>query len=393
MAAVRDADPTSRGGPIAVVMGDVDLVRALALAAVPSALFAPPRAPARLSRSVVARVPWHDHWREPAAAAAEIDRFAASLPERPVLMPQSDGDLLVASRHREQLARHCAFLLADAETVESLVDKERFAELAASTGLRTPRTHVIDARSSTPDGLDVRFPLVVKPLQRDTARWAPVGAAAKARHVEDSSALRALWPELEAADLVVLAQEAIAGPESAIESFHAYVDADGRFVAGFTGRKIRTWPLRYGHTTALEITAAADVTAHGRDVIERLAVVGPAKVDFKRDPTGHLHLLEVNPRFTLWHHAAAVAGLNIPAIVHADLTGRPRPSVAAARPGVRWCLPHRDLRAARAAGVGLRHWLAFLRACDARSGLASDDPLPFLPGVLWNPLARRLRPG
>ena len=41
---------------------------------------------------------------------------------------------------------------------------------------------------------------------------------------------------------------------------------------------------------------------------------------------GRLHLLEVNPRFNLWHHPAAVAGVNLPALVHADLTGAPRPS-------------------------------------------------------------------
>ena len=74
----------------------------------------------------------------------------------------------------------------------------------------------------------------------------------------------------------------------------------------------------------------------GRDIVERLKLFGVAKLDFKRDGAGKLHLLEINPRFTLWHHAAAVAGLNIPALVYADLTGTPRPAATRAKTGVRW---------------------------------------------------------
>jgi len=379
----------ARSGPLALVMGDIDLVRPLALAGIRSALFSPPRTSARLSRSVCARLPWHDHWREPEVAAKAIAGFAAGLPERPVLMPQSDGDLLVAHRWRDELGAACALLLAAPETVEALIDKERFARLAERLGLPTPRSCRIDARLTRPDDLDLAFPLVVKPLLRDSARWRRVEPAAKALYVPDAAALRALWPALEASGDGFLAQEGVAGPETAIESFHAYVDERGALAAAFTGRKIRTWPAVYGHSTAVEVTDIPDVAAAGRDVLERLELRGVAKVDFKRGPGGRLSLLEVNPRFTLWHHPAALAGVNIPALVYADLTGRPRPPVRREPGRVRWCLPHADLRAARAEGVPLASWLAFLRGCRARSGLALDDPLPFLLGVGW-PRAARL---
>ena len=50
--------------------------------------------------------------------------------------------------------------------------------------------------------------------------------------------------------------------------------------------------MRFGHTTALEITEAADVRRLGRDIIERLGISGVAKLDFKRDMQGQLRLLE-----------------------------------------------------------------------------------------------------
>jgi hypothetical protein len=147
-----------------------------------------------------------------------------------------------------------------------------------------------------------------------------------------------------------LVQEFVHGSEARIESYHCYVDQEGRVAGEFTGRKIRTYPMRFGHTTALEITEAADVRRLGRDIVERLGISGVAKLDFKRDMQGQLRLLEINPRFTLWHHPAAIAGVNIPALVYADLTGRPRPAPARLRAGLRWCRPWKDFPAAREGG-------------------------------------------
>jgi len=113
------------------------------------------------------------------------------------------------------------------------------------------------------------------------------------------------------------------------------------------------YPLRFGHTTALEITDVADVRSQGRAAIERLGLTGVAKLDFKRDMQGNLKLLEINPRFTLWHHAGALAGVNIPALVYADLTGSQRPAPTRVKAGLCWCRPWKDFSAAREAGEPL----------------------------------------
>jgi len=376
---------------VAVVMGDIDLVRALAAADIKSALFAEPRASARLSRHVVARLEWHDHWRDTDAVAKTLLDFAAGQAEAPVLMPQTDGDLVAVSRERDRLAPACRFLLADPRLVETLVDKERFAALAAQLELPVPPSRRVNPATDSAADLGLRFPLVIKPVVRDYLRWSRVGGAGKAIDVPDSSTFEKILPKLSELGAEVIAQELVAGPESAIESYHAYIDKDGALVAGFTGKKIRTRPSQFGHTTALEITKTDDVEGLGRSVLSTLGLRGVAKVDFKRAADGSLHLLEVNPRFTLWLHPAALAGVNLPALVHADLTGRPRPRIALVRPGVRWCLPLGDIRAARREGVGIVAWLRFLRSCEARSGMALADPLPFFPGAVWDPLARRLR--
>ncbi len=211
----------------------------------------------------------------------------------------------------------------------------------------------------------------------------------KALEAESLAALQALWPGLLTANVELLAQQLIAGAEAQIESYHCYVDRRGSIAAEFTGRKIRTFPARYGHTTALEITEAADVRRLGRGVVERIGLTGVAKLDFKRDHAGVLHLLEINPRFTLWHHAGAVAGVNIPPLVYADLTGLPRPAATHAKAGVRWCRVWKDLLAAMAADVPLIAWLAWVLGCEAKSALSWRDPMPVLRSALYRLAARR----
>jgi predicted ATP-grasp superfamily ATP-dependent carboligase len=179
-------------------------------------------------------------------------------------------------------------------------------------------------------------------------------------------------------DSELLAQRLIRGGETQIESYHCYIDSSGAVAAEFTGRKIRTFPMVYGHTTALEITDAADVKRQGRVAAERVGLTGVAKFDFKRDADGTLHLLEINPRFTLWHHAGAVAGVNIPALVYADLTGTPRPRVGPVKVGVRWCRMWKDFPAARQSGVPLAAWLRWALRCEAKSALSWDDPTPLI---------------
>jgi D-aspartate ligase len=368
-----------RTGCAAVVMGDTDLVRALSLGGVSCAVFAPPGDPVRRSREVEVALPWRDHWLEQEAVADVLLAFASTCASPPVLLPQTDPDLLCVSRFRDRLGSAFRMLLAEEELVEASVDKAAFAALAERLALPVPPSQRLDPASSSPSDVALSFPVVVKPLLRRAEAWSAVERSAKAVHAGSPDELERLWPALAAAGVPFLAQEAVPGDETRIESWHAYVDAGGAHVAGFTGRKIRTLPARYGHSSALVTTCERDVEEAGRSVLERLGVRGVAKVDFKRGPDGRLWLLEINARFTLWHHLGAVAGLNIPALVVADLRGEPRPAVGAVRPGATWCHPVYDVRAARAAGVGLVEWARFALGCDAVT-----------PGTFAAPVLRRV---
>ncbi|MFP5220372.1 MAG: ATP-grasp domain-containing protein [Actinomycetes bacterium] len=365
----------------AVVLGDLDLVRPLRRAGIPCAVVARPGKPAAASRQAV-QLGWADPWRAPGALLDLLLRFAATAPEPPVLYYQLDAYTTFVSRHRDRLSQAYRFVLADDDVLADCVDKVRFQQRAEALRLPVPRTAVLRPSAPAPDVGALRFPLVLKPslhkpASEDDAGWKALAHGRKALEVADRPQLDALWPALADRGADVVAQELVPGPESRIESYHAYVRNDGAVAAEFTGRKIRTLPRVHGETTACVVTPIDDVRDVGREVLKALRLTGVAKADFKRAPDGRLVLLEVNPRFNLWHHPGAVAGTNLPAMVWSDLTGHEVPQVPPGRGTATWS-NHWDARAAREWGVPPLEWLRWTWRCDTRSLGAVDDPRPLV---------------
>lgn len=374
-------------------MGDLDLVYPLATCGVPTWVVAAPGRPPRFSNYVEGVIPMCDPWRDTDQLVERLLDFAARQPERPVLFYEDDGSLALVSRHRTRLRDGFRFLVPDADLVEALLDKAKFLDLAGKLGLPVPPTRLVDVRTLD---VDLPYPLALKPLDRDQRdrTWPVIGGAAKAVRVADSSALQkavALLPEGEQ----LLAQTLVVGPETAVESYHAYLEADGTVVGEFTGKKIRTWPPEFGFSTALMTSHAPDVAEMGREVLRRLGLAGVAKLDLKRAADGSLYLLEVNPRFTLWNHLGAKAGVNIPGLVYSHLAGEEREPSGPARAGVTWCDVPKDLRSVRTRGVPFGAWLRWMLECDIKADLMRRDPLPFLRGRLlsWARKSVRVRGG
>ena len=123
------------------VLGDVDLVRALGLAGIRSAVMTRAGSPSRYSRSTASVLEHVDARSSPELRVERLLDFADDQPEQPVLFYDGDWDALLMSRLRARLVGKLHFVCADAELVESLIDKERFQALAAThrpTGAARP---------------------------------------------------------------------------------------------------------------------------------------------------------------------------------------------------------------------------------------------------------------
>jgi predicted ATP-grasp superfamily ATP-dependent carboligase len=365
-------------------MADIDVVQALGLAGIECLAVSGARDATRYSRHTVRWLPPIDHAAHPEQLAALLRLLAQGEPQPPVLHVDTDDALLTVSRVRAALDGAFRLVLPTAELVEDLLDKARFVDLAALLGLPLPPTVVLRAEDpgGPPDLGELRPPYLVKATTKRGLHR--LGDAAKALRLDDAEALEARRVQARERGVDLLVQELVPGPETSIESYHAYVDRQGRVLGEFTGAKLRTWPQAFGHSTLLVTTdargSAADVRAAGRTLVAALQLTGLVKVDYKRDPDGRLWLLEVNPRSTLWHHLGAVAGVNLSGIAHADASDAPLPAAAEARPGIVWCDPMLDLHAVLDRDLTPWRWLREVAGADVRSGMTAGDVAPLLRG-------------
>lgn len=375
----------------AVVIGDMDLVRPLGLAAIPCVAAGPTGSETRWSRHTTGSVPLPDLWEDPEGAVDRLIAFARSHNVRPVLIYQKDPAALMISRYRTTLAEWFDFVIPRAETVEDLVDKVRFQRLCREKGLPAPETVI--ARPGQHDlPIDhVGFPVIVKPAirSRSSETWRPVAGMAKAVRCDTADDLSTLFARPEIRDFPMVVQRLIPGDETKIVSYHVFIDAFGRVVGDFCGRKIRTLPSGFGRSTAVRIENLPHVRSIGLRILRAIDFTGVAKVDLKESPDGRLHLLEINPRFNLWHHPGAVAGINLPALVYAYLTSGHAPPQNPVNPGVQWVQPWGDFWAARDEGLRTHEWIRFVLRADARRACHLDDPGAFL-GAMGHGLMLKL---
>jgi D-aspartate ligase len=375
------------GQPLACVLGDLDLIHCLGLARIPVVpAVLDPRDPAVHSRHARGFLHIPPLRGDPAELVKALCDFAVRQEQKPVLYYQQDSSLLTLSRHRRELGACFHLMLPDAELVEDTVDKSRFAALAARHHLPVPVTLTLEPGSDVAGQLQrwEHFPAVLKPAQRpgwfESALSRTFSKRQKALPLLRREDLEALLPALLAHDQPVVLQACVEGGEHRILSYHAYVRPGGERVGEFTGRKVRTWSRTNGLSTCVETTDDGEVRELGQDLLARLHFHGVVKIDFKRDArTERLFLLEVNPRFNLWHYPGAVAGVNLPQLVYQDLLEPGSARGGRARPGVRYVALAADFFAFReyhAAGeLGMLAWLRSVAGADVYRELTLDDPV------------------
>jgi predicted ATP-grasp superfamily ATP-dependent carboligase len=372
--------------PPVVLLGGLNVVRALGLAGIPvvvassasdEAAFA-----SRYCRGSLLLPSLGDRRAVVDSLLRTGARLAGSLGRRVPLFYSNDDWQRLVQDYRTELAEHYALLLNDVEVADALIDKDRFQPLAAARGLPVPRSFEWDELDQAPG------PVLVKPRAKfrdpTPAQMRLFGTQAKARIFRTGAALRAdaaaqqLRPEL-------LIQEYIDGRDRDIWSFHGFCDEESRLLDWFIGRKIRTYPRLTGCSTYLELAHNEELAELGRQIVSALGLKGVFKVDLKREPhSGDFRVLEVNARYNLWHYLAAANGLNLPLTAYEHLVYGRRPAAPRSyRTFRRWLylrfdwLAYRELAARGELGLG--EWLASLaRAPKVYQLFSWDDPLPFV---------------
>jgi predicted ATP-grasp superfamily ATP-dependent carboligase len=395
----------------AVLIGDLDLLRPLHAAGVSTILLLRKRQRfLRHSRIVRDWVDFPDPATESEAAIKVLLDVAAKESTPPALYYADDATLSLVRRHRAALERCYRFLMPADDVVQACADKIAFSALAAKASVDVPRTAIGEVVKGAADVADFRFPLVIKPATHVGwfATEAVELAGGKSRKIvvaNNAAEFETLLAATRRSTSSFVVQEFIPGGEEQVYSFHAFVLPDGSSRASFVGRKIRTYPALGGESSYITLVRDFAIQKLGREIVRKLAVEGPVKIDFKRDPrTGRDYVLEINLRNNLWHQLGAACGVNLMHVAYLFLTGAPEGGFGDYRTDVRWLDIYGDFRAFisdyRPAGLYTwKSYLGSLRAPKVYHLFAWRDPLPlalaalrFLKATAWRVIRRRARP-
>jgi predicted ATP-grasp superfamily ATP-dependent carboligase len=371
--------------PPAVLLGGLNLVRALGLGGIPVIVASPqPDWPAQASRYARGSLRLPPLENRPAVVetlAAAGERLADAMGRKVPLFYGNDDYLSLVQENRAALAPSYSFLLNEPGVAQALIDKDLFEGFARSRGLPAPRRLRWDELEGW------YAPVLVKPKMKtgydDSAIHLRLFDGAGKARVFASGPEAAALPLVQQLRDGLLFQEFVPGSDRQLWSFHGYADENGQLLAWFIGRKLRTCPALTGESAFLELVHDRAFAFVGRHVAARLALRGVFKIDFKQDAvTQAWRVLEVNARFNLWHYLAACNGLNVPALAYDHLVHGKRPLDPRYATTHRWLSLRRDWRAYRelAAGgeLGAAAWLrSLLEAPKVYDVFSWSDPMPF----------------
>jgi carbamoyl-phosphate synthase large subunit len=235
-----------------------------------------------------------------------VDRHDVDL-----IVPLTDLDQVTLARARDELG--ALLLLPDAEIVERLEDKYLAHLLFEERGIPSPQTWL---PNGVPD--DAEFPLLVK------ARH-----GFGSRHIYRAADRAQLGFFLGYTPVDSIVQTCLGGEEFSIDVF---CDLDGRCLNAIPRTMIES---KGGESIKGMTIRDESLIEVGRDVAEKLSLVGPANIQCFREADGSHLLTDINPRFGGGFPLPLAAGGRYPELALALARGeRPEPRLGDFREGI-----------------------------------------------------------
>jgi predicted ATP-grasp superfamily ATP-dependent carboligase len=276
------------------------------------------------------------------------------------------------------------------ELFNTIVDKGRMVQFCQRVGVRVPRTHTTqpdDNMEQVTRGF--AYPCLVKPIHRYTAGF-PVETAKVliAQTPQEALDFFTRYPQLKGATLM---QELIEGGDDQVFQCTALVNQAGEVAAYSTVRKLGQYPPGFGSMCYGQTERNEEMAAEALKLIRALGYRGLGSLEFKyRQKDGGYYFIEMNTRLPWYNGIFADAGVNLPLLAYADLTGTFK-EFASAPPGPRqrelttWVGYHnyrgwyRETKSAHPISLG--KFVARVARARSYAWWNWADPKPFLASV------------
>jgi predicted ATP-grasp superfamily ATP-dependent carboligase len=247
--------------------------------------------------------------------------WSARFQQKPMLFATSDWFARFLSNQQQRLRCKFLFHWVSPELFTTIVDKGRMVRFCEQAGVRVPRTHITrpeDDMAQISRGF--AYPALIKPVHRYTAGF-PVETAKVliAQTAQEAQAFFEKYPQLKGATLM---QELIEGGDDQVFQCTALVNLAGEIAAYSTVRKLRQYPAGYGSMCYGQTERNDAMAAEAFKLLRALGYRGLGSLEFKyRQRDGGYYFIEMNTRLPWYNGLFADAGVNLPLLAYADLTG------------------------------------------------------------------------
>lgn len=196
--------------------------------------------------------------------------------DRPVLFCVGAVTLGTVARQREEFSAVADFLIADAETLDALNDKETVHARADSLGIPVPKEY-----DGEPDG----YPVIVKPHCGEK-----FGLKASERYAcaENKEEFDAVLARMRRYDPKPIVQQKVTGAGAGVSLL---LGKDSELLCALCHRRVREYPISGGPSTCCKSFYDEAMIAQAYALLRSFDFTGLAMVEFKGDK-----VLEVNPR-------------------------------------------------------------------------------------------------
>ena len=341
-----------------------------------------PGAPAMRSRYCHERVVLPFRENDTAPYLEGLLALGRRLARRAILIPTSDELTQFVADHRETLRQHFIFPDNAPELIRNLASKKEMFDLAVKHGVPTPKTifprSLADVRAYSATG---PFPVMLKGIygNRLAAR-----TSSKMTIVHNASELEAAYLAMEDPDDPnLMLQEYIPGGDDQIFIFNGYFNADSDCLVGFTGYKVRQFPVHVGCASLGECRWNETVAQTTTSFMKAVGYQGILDIGYRFDARdGQYKVLDINPRvgqaFRLF---VAENDHDVVRSLYLDLTGQSQPPVVR-RDGRRWMIEDYDLISCfhyyKEGTLTFGEWIRSFSGVQEGAWFSWRDPAPLL---------------
>ncbi len=373
-------------GGYVVHHGGLGIVRSLGMLGVPVYTVIEDRfAPAAVSRYLKGTFVWDTRDLPRSQTLEGLEKIGRQLKLPTILIPTDDAGAILIAEEAATLRQWFLFPKLRPDIPRTLADKSLLHALCKQLRVPCPQTILPSTISEVYEFIETAaFPVVVKPSKP----W--LKSKTKTSIVFSPRELLDVYRRSEiSSPSNLLIQEYVRDGEDWF--FHGYSNAASVCLAGFTGRKLRSFPPRAGFTTLGKSVTNHALLRQAEALIEAIPYAGIMDIDYRFDKRdGQYKLLDFNPRigaqFRLFEDSERI---DVARALYYDLAGQSSVRRSRQTDGRVFVVePHDCLTSMHhllRRELSVRDWWRSFKGSKEFAWFRWDDPAPFL--MVWIRLA------